>query len=107
MRLLLIGAPGAGKGTQAGLLAERFGITHISSGDLLRQAFTASFGHCNFSPSELVAGVAAVMHRVTAGHWDNVTTAASLEQAATALNLGAAHFADYYPGELTGEVPAW
>jgi adenylate kinase len=37
MRLLLIGAPGAGKGTQAGLLAKRFGIAHISSGDLLRQ----------------------------------------------------------------------
>jgi adenylate kinase len=37
MRLLLIGAPGAGKGTQAVLLAERLGITHISSGDLLRQ----------------------------------------------------------------------
>ena len=37
MRLLLIGAPGAGKGTQAGLLARRFGIAHISSGDLLRQ----------------------------------------------------------------------
>lgn len=37
MRLLLIGAPGAGKGTQAELLAERFHITHISSGDLLRQ----------------------------------------------------------------------
>lgn len=37
MRLLLIGAPGAGKGTQAELLAERFNITHISSGDLLRQ----------------------------------------------------------------------
>ena len=37
MRLLLIGAPGAGKGTQAKLLAERFGIAHISSGDLLRQ----------------------------------------------------------------------
>jgi adenylate kinase len=37
MRLLLIGAPGAGKGTQAELLAARFGITHISSGDLLRQ----------------------------------------------------------------------
>jgi adenylate kinase len=36
MRMLLIGAPGAGKGTQAGLIAERFGITHISSGDLLR-----------------------------------------------------------------------
>jgi adenylate kinase len=37
MRLLLIGAPGAGKGTQATLLAERFGLAHISSGDLLRQ----------------------------------------------------------------------
>jgi adenylate kinase len=37
MRLLLIGAPGAGKGTQAGLLAARFGIAHISSGDLLRK----------------------------------------------------------------------
>lgn len=37
MRLLLIGAPGSGKGTQATLLAERFGIAHISSGDLLRQ----------------------------------------------------------------------
>src|SRR5271169_4787275 len=37
MRLLLIGAPGAGKGTRSGLLAKRFGLTHISSGDLLRQ----------------------------------------------------------------------
>jgi adenylate kinase len=36
MRMLLIGAPGAGKGTQAELIAERFGIAHISSGDLLR-----------------------------------------------------------------------
>jgi adenylate kinase len=37
MRLLLIGAPGAGKGTQAIRLAEYFGIAHISSGDLLRR----------------------------------------------------------------------
>jgi adenylate kinase len=37
MRLLLIGAPGAGKGTQADLLASRFGIAHLSSGDLMRQ----------------------------------------------------------------------
>jgi adenylate kinase len=37
MRLLLIGAPGAGKGTQATRLAQHFGITHISSGDLLRK----------------------------------------------------------------------
>ncbi len=36
MRLLMIGAPGAGKGTQAVRVAEHFGVTHISSGDLLR-----------------------------------------------------------------------
>jgi adenylate kinase len=37
MRLLLIGPPGAGKGTQAVRIAEHFGIPHISSGDLLRR----------------------------------------------------------------------
>jgi adenylate kinase len=37
MRVLLIGAPGAGKGTQAKRLAEQFNLAHISSGDLLRQ----------------------------------------------------------------------
>jgi adenylate kinase len=40
MRVLLIGAPGAGKGTQAVAIAERFGIAHISSGDLLRKHVT-------------------------------------------------------------------
>jgi adenylate kinase len=40
VRLLLIGAPGSGKGTQATRLAEHFGMTHISSGDLLRQHVT-------------------------------------------------------------------
>jgi adenylate kinase len=36
VRLLLIGAPGAGKGTQATRIAEHFGVAHISSGDLFR-----------------------------------------------------------------------
>jgi adenylate kinase len=40
VHILLIGAPGSGKGTQATALAERFGITHISSGDLLRKHVT-------------------------------------------------------------------
>lgn len=37
MRLLLIGPPGSGKGTQAVLLAKHYDIAHISSGDLLRR----------------------------------------------------------------------
>ncbi|HEX7160773.1 MAG TPA: hypothetical protein VF223_05990 [Trebonia sp.] len=79
-------------------------VNRAGSGSLLRQAYTDSYGHCNFSPSELVAGVQAVMHRVTTGHWDNAATAASLEQAAAATNLGTAKFTDYHPGELTGAV---
>jgi len=36
MRLVLVGAPGAGKGTQAQFLAAHFGIPHISTGDIFR-----------------------------------------------------------------------
>lgn len=41
MRLVLLGAPGSGKGTQAKILKKEFNIPHISTGDLLRAAIEA------------------------------------------------------------------
>jgi adenylate kinase len=38
MRLILLGAPGVGKGTQGALLAERHGLRRIATGDILREA---------------------------------------------------------------------
>jgi hypothetical protein len=71
--------------------------------ELLRQAFVQRQQHCNFTPSELVAGVEAIQQRVETGHWGNLADPAVLNAAANATGLGASAFIPYEPGRLSGD----
>jgi hypothetical protein len=81
-------------------------VAKAGSSGLLRQAYTDSQGHCNFSVSEQVAGLQAVLTRITSGQWQADSTTAGLQQSAQTLNIDAAHFTSYSPGKLTGATEA-
>jgi len=63
MRVVLLGGPGAGKGTQAAFIAGRYGIPQISTGDMLRAAIR--------SGSELGAG-AKVLGNIRVGYCSRI-----------------------------------
>jgi hypothetical protein len=79
-------------------------VAMAGSRELLRQAYVASVGHCNFSPAELVAGVLALGARVSTGRWDSLADPDRLDRVASGLGLGPARFVHYRPGVLTGAV---
>ena len=84
----------------------RHTVAFARRSDLLRQAFVQRQLHCNFTPSELVAGVQAVQQRVRTGRWDHLTNPFALNAAANATGLGAfgaPAFIPYEPPRLSGD----
>jgi hypothetical protein len=71
-------------------------VAKAGDSTLLRQAYVSAIGHCNFTSAELVAGLHAVLRRVTSGHWSG-TDADDLNRAATATGLGSTAFIDFTP----------
>ncbi len=84
----------------------RHTVTFAGRSDLLRQAFVQRQLHCNFTPSELVAGVQAIQRRVQTGRWDHLSNPSALNASANATGLGAfgaPAFIPYEPGRLSGD----
>jgi hypothetical protein len=89
----------------------RHTVAFAGRSPLLRQAFVRRQLHCNFQPSELVAGVLAVQHRVETGHWGSVANPNALEASAARLaaadpNLGSPAIIPYHPAPLSGNKRA-
>lgn len=80
----------------------RHTVASAGRSELLRQSYVDAQGHCNFTASELVAGVQTVEQRVNTGRWGHLTDPASLNTAASATGLGAGAFIPYEPAPLTG-----
>jgi hypothetical protein len=78
-------------------------VRRAGSNSLLRQAYVDRWGHCTFTPAELVAGVEALRHRVEAGRWDSVAQPQALQSSASALGLGDAAFVHHEPPALSGD----
>ncbi|UUT36200.1 alpha/beta hydrolase [Microbacterium elymi] len=71
-------------------------VNRAGRGHLLRQAYTQSIGHCNFTPAEIVGALNTVHARVSTGHWPS-TTAHALTRAADVTGYGDSSFITYHP----------
>ena len=78
-------------------------VRRAGASSLLRQAYVDRWGHCTFTPAEIVASVEALRHRVETGRWDSVAQAQALQASASALGLGDAAFVHYEPPALSGD----
>ena len=78
-------------------------VRRAGTNSLLRQAYVDRWGHCSFTPAELVAGLEALRHRVESGRWDSVAQPQALQASASALGLGDAAFVHFEPPALSGD----
>jgi hypothetical protein len=78
-------------------------VRRAGGNSLLRQAYVDHWGHCTFTPAEIVASVEALRHRVETGRWDSVAQPQALQASASALGLGDAAFVHYTPPALSGD----
>jgi len=85
----------------------RFAGKVRAAGDsaLLRQAYVARQGHCNFTAAEIVAALDTVNQRAVTGHWGESTSADALQAAATALGLDGAAFVRFHAPALVVQAP--
>ncbi len=87
MKLLLMGPPGSGKGTQGALLLERYGLAHLSTGDMLRAA--------RESGGALGARVASIMD--SGSLVDDATMIELIRDSVKALGANAGFVLDGFP----------
>jgi hypothetical protein len=78
-------------------------VRRAGGSSLLRQAYVKRWGHCAFTPAEIVASVEALRDRVETGRWGSVAQAQVLQASASALGLGDAAFVQYEPPALSGD----
>ncbi len=81
-------------------------VAQAGDSSLLRQSFVQDIGHCNFTSSEIVAGLQTVLQRVVSGRWPS-TTAAALNARATATGLGSTAFIDFAPPPFVNARSYW
>lgn len=81
--------------------AQQVGLA--GQGSLLAQAYVSGTGHCNFKPSETIAGLHALEARIDAGHWTGAIEPEQLN--AVAGTLGApGRYVPFVPPKLSGVV---
>jgi adenylate kinase len=91
-RFVLLGAPGVGKGTQAELLVDRFGICSLSTGDVFRAA-KSQLNECNCSPAMMSA-----LGFMTSGQLvPDETVLAMIMERARCLQCGGGFLLDGFP----------